>query len=405
MKNRTIEVLIDVGSSAVRVVIAEVGGQRDTVLLGVGCAENTGIRHGNIVDMEKLCDALQRAIDDAERDADLKINSAWYGVSGEVFAVNTEASIYIRQRNVSEEDMAQLRTDAASNVQDRGYHLLHVLPQQYSVDEYEGIMQPKGMVADQLGIRAHVLQSPVLKIRNLRQCSDHVGIDADGFIFAGLAASQAVVSEDERQLGCCVADIGAGTVDFVAWYQGQPVFSGSLRVGGEYASSDLAQLLKIPRTYAETLKCSQGSLADVDDNGHVAVSSTGLRGDRQVPRAEINEILRCRYRETLSMLSKELHRGGCLRYMHAGLVLTGGAARIKGLESFAAQAVDMPVRIARPQSISGLAGHDDKHCFAAVLGMAEMLAHPFEDGAWETPAKQGIIERIKLFFNNTKRAQ
>ncbi|MBV7435177.1 cell division protein FtsA [Cardiobacteriaceae bacterium TAE3-ERU3] len=398
MKNRSVEVLVDVGSAAVRVAIAEIGGPAGIELLGVGCVRSQGMRRGFIVDMEKLRNSLEYAIDDAERSAELKINSAWYAIGGEILALNTDAHTAIRQRNVTEQDMALLRADAVRNASDSRYHLLHALRQHYMVDEHEGIEQPKGMIADRLGVRMHVIQAPITNVRNLERCSEGAGIGTDGFMFSGLAAAESVVTEDERQLGCCVADIGAGTIDFVAWIQGQPVYSGSLPIGGEHASSDLAQLLKTPRAYAETLKCSKGSLDTADDQGEVSVSSTGLQGQRQYKRKDVNEILRQRYSEMLSLLTKELHRGGCLRHMHAGLILTGGAARMRGLAQFATEQSNLSVRVARPAPIPGLAGRDDEYCFATVVGMAALLAEPEEDGAWETQPKQGIIDKLKSFF-------
>lgn len=398
MKNQSVEVLVDVGSAAIRVAIVEIGGPAGIELLGVGCVKSQGMRRGIIVDMEKLCHSLEYAIDDAERSAELKINSAWYSIGGEVLALNTDAHTAIRQRSVTDQDMALLRTDAIHNAYDSRYHLLHALRQHYIVDEYDDIEQPRGMIADRLGVRMHVIQAPVTNTRNLELCSEKAGIGTDGFMFSGLAAAQSVVTEDERQLGCCVADIGAGKMDFVAWVQGQPVFSGSLPIGGEYASSDLAQLLKTPRAYAETLKCSKGSLDTDDDHGEVSVSSTGLQGQRKYTRQEVNEILRQRYHEILCLLTKELHRGGCLRHMHAGLILTGGAARMRGLEKFAAEQTDLTVRVARPAPVPGLAGLDDEHCFAVIVGMAALLAEPEEYGAWESQPKQGIISKLKSFF-------
>lgn len=398
MKSKTIEVLVDVGSAVTRVAIVEIDSQSGIELLGAGCVNSSGIRRGVIVDTEKLCHALEQAIDAAELSAELKINSAWYAYNGEVFALNTDAYMPIRQRNVTEEDMARLRLDATHNGHDSRYHILHALRQQYIVDEHEGIEQPRGMVADRLGVRMHLIQAPQSNIRNLEICSEQAGIGSDGFIFSGLASGESVLTEDEKQLGCCAVDIGAGTLDFVAWVQGQPVFSGSLPVGGEYASSDLAQLLKIPRAFAEILKCDKGSLDEQDDFGEVSVSSTGLQGEKVFTCEEVNSILRGRYEEILTMIKKELHRGGCLRHMHAGLVLTGGASRIKGLEAFASKVLPVSVRVARPAPIPGLKDYDNEHCFSAIVGMAALLAQPGEDSAWETVPKQGIIDRLKSIF-------
>lgn len=398
MKTRSIEVLIDAGSSAVRVAIAKISSHTELEILGVGCVEGGGFRRGVVVDMDKLSDGLERAIDEAERDAGLKINSAWFSISGEIMALNNVARIPIRQRCISAEDIVQLQSEACAIAHQNRYQLIHALRRRYCVDEHDGIMQPRGMIADQLGISVHIIQALAADVGNLHLCSERVGIDVSGFMFAGVAASKAVSVEDERQLGCCVADIGAGTINFVAWQQGQPCFSGTLPVGGEYASSDLAQLLKMPRPYAETLKCAKGSARRSDDNGYVSVSSTGLRGQKQIPRAEINEILRQRYREMLTMLTQELHRGGCLRHLHGGLVLTGGAARLPGLAAFAEDVTNLPVRIARPGAMPGLEQGDEEHCFAVILGMAALLAEPHEDGVWARPEKQGIITRLKSFF-------
>ncbi|UJF24618.1 cell division protein FtsA [Suttonella sp. R2A3] len=397
MSEQSIRVVADLGSQYIRVAVVEANADAPCAVLGRGVAEPSGMRHGVIVDMQRLCDALSRAVGDAERESGLKINGAVFNIGGsDVLAMNSEAVISVRHaRKVGEAERSEVINAARAQAIDGRYHMLHALPQHYRVDEHEGIDNPIGMVADTLGAYLHIIQVPRHQTENIEQCADEVGLSVEGYVFNGFAGSKLLLNEEEKALGACYVDIGAGSLDFMVWYRNQPLHCGSLPIGGEYVSSDIAQVLRTPRNYAEQIKCHYGSLENTHTNQTVSVPSTGRRDDKTVPLSQVNEIIRTRYAEYFAMLSKALHRGGCREIIRGGIVLGGAAANMPGIDTFAAKQLGVPARVAELPYIPGLDAQERalghwNNCMA----MADELYHPYAQGIWLERRKKGIIDKI-----------
>lgn len=397
MSEQSIRVVVDLGSQQVRVAVVEANPDAPCTVLGWGVAEPSGMRHGKIVDVQRLRDALAHAVADAERQSGLKINGAVFNVSGaDVLAMNSEATISVRQvRKISEVERAAVVSAARAQAVDGRYYMLHALPQHYCVDEHDGIENPLGMVADRLGVCAHIIQLPRHQVENIEQCAEAVGLDVEGYIYNAFAGAKLLLNEEEKALGACYVDLGAGTLDFMVWYHNQPLHCGSLPVGGEYVSSDLAQVLITPRNYAEQIKCRHGSLLDAAAEQMVNVPSTGRQQDKSVALSQVNEIIHTRYAEYAQMLAKALHRGGCRDVIRGGVVLSGAAAHIEGIEELFSEQLGVPARVASVPYVPGLdAQQREQGSWGLCVAMADELYRPYAQGIWLESRKKGIITRI-----------
>ncbi len=396
-----VRVVIDIGSSLVRVVIAQVGDEQPLEILAIGVSRNEGIKRGVITDIMATTLAVKKAIASAESQAGLKIHSASVSISGAyLLAVNSDAKLNLRHRKVSENDISEVICRARDVANDSNYQFIHVFPQTFVVDEYPGISAPKGMAADMIEAHVHVISARRSQIENVMQCIEKAGVEVSNLVFEGVAVSQVALTEEERDLGACVVDLGAGTIKYMVWEQNYPLHSGIISIGGELVSSDLALVLKTPRPFAETLKCQQGAaILSLLKEQQLEVPSTGLRPSRMIDAQEVVDIIVNRYIEMFELLQKDLHRAGFREPLTSGFIFTGGAALMSGLCELAESFFEAPVRVARPEMIAGLPDHlqHDPSLWTA-LGMIDLQYRPLLDYVLENSEKQGIIKKFRYFL-------
>jgi cell division protein FtsA len=358
-KNTPYLVSLDIGSSKVCALIAEPqpGGRVD--ILGKGTAAHKGARRGAIIDVPATVDAIKRATEEAEIMAGAQIERAILGISGpsiKSFNSRQVVAVAAKNREISREDI-QRSLDAARSVPiPTEFEVLHVLPREFVVDGQEGVADPLGMVGSRLEADVHVVTVPVATVQNLLNCVNRAGIEVVELVLEPLAASEAVLTPDERELGIVLADIGAGTTELAVWSGGTLAATSVLPIGGDHFTNDIAVVKKAPVPDAERLKRKHGSAlpALVPEEETVDMPQTGGRGVHPVRRREIAEILNARADELLQLIWDDAVREVPAKELRAGLVLTGGGADLDGLVEVAEQIVGLPVRRGVPQNVGGL---------------------------------------------------
>ena len=403
MKDSAIKVVIDVGSSRTRVTIGEVGNREDSVLevLGSGVSSGGALKAGIVTNIPTVSHAIRHAVAIAEEEAGLKINSALISISGEhILGINSDGRAQIRNRRISKNDLVHAIMRARQLARKEEQDTLHVLEQQFIVDSHQGITDPVGMIADELEARVHVISARRAAVVNLCQCVRNAGIEIEGVIYAGLASAYAASTTDERDLGVCTVDLGAGTADLMLWWRNQPMHAATLPVGGEQVSSALATALRTPRPWAEMLKRSHGALLDkYSRHTRIPLPSTGNLPDRYLSSSDMVEQIAACYQKFFASINKEFHRIGLRQMLDGGIVFTGGAAQIPGLAEMAGAIFNCPVRVYIPPPVSGLDEHLQNDAgMVTTLGLFQLQQNPVNDYVWAKEEKDGIISSITNFL-------
>jgi len=358
-KNAPYLVSLDIGSTKVCALIAEPQTSGRVDVLGKGTASHKGARRGAIIDVPATVDAIKRATEEAEIMAGAQIERAIVGVSGpsiKSFNSRQVVAVSAKSREISREDI-QRSLDAARSVPiPAEFEVLHVLPREFVVDGQEGVADPLGMVGSRLEADVHVVTVPVATVQNLLNCVNRAGIEVIELVLEPLAASEAVLTPDEKELGIVLADIGGGTTELAVWSGGALVHTSVLPIGGDHFTNDIAVVKKAPVPDAERLKRKYGSAlpALVPEEETIDMPQTGGRGVHPVRRREIAEILNARADELLQLVWDDAVREIPAKELRAGLVLTGGGADLDGLVEVAEQIVGLPVRRGIPQNVGGL---------------------------------------------------
>lgn len=392
-------VALDVGSTKTCALIADLeGGQ--TRFLAMGAAESKGSRKGLIVNLDAAASSIRHALEEAEGVAGVPVESAIIGVAGShVRGVNSRGGIVLaaRPRDVEREDVRRA-VDAARAInlpEDRT--VLHVLPQDFWVDRQDNIRDPMGMVGQKLEVNVHIVTSSASATQNIVTAVNRAGVVVTDTALEPLAAAEAVLTQDERELGCCLLDIGGGTTELLAFSGGVVRHSAALPVGGDHFTNDLAVGLRTPIPEAEKIKrqygCAWHELI-AEDKG-IEIASVGDRPPRTVFVRMLNDIIEPRASELLSLVRDELKRAGLDAQIPAGLVLAGGGAHLSGLVELAEHMFSVPVRIAVPRGPEGMPELLSQPEYATAVGLLLYGAHA-RRSAGQRPA--GFVSKLKAMF-------
>jgi len=325
-----------------------------------------------VVDIESTVQSIQRAIEEAELMAGCQIRSVYAGISGShVRCLNSQGVVAIRDKEVADGDIERVLDAARAVAIPADQRILHVLAQEYVIDEQEGIRHPIGMCGVRLEARVHVVTGALSAAQNISKCVTRCGLAVDDLILAPLASSYAVLTQDERDLGVCLVDIGAGTTDLTVFTQGSIRHTASLGVAGDQVTNDIAFAFRTPTPYAEDIKvkyaCALAQLARAEET--IEVTSVGDRPPRRLARQMLAEVVQKRYEELFEMAQAELRRAGYEELIAAGIVLTGGASKMEGLVELAEEMFHMPVRVGAPQYVTGLADVVSNPIHATGVGL------------------------------------
>jgi len=356
-------------------VVAELREGGGVEVVGLGTAPSRGLRKGVVVNLDATVDAVKSCVEEAEMMAGVAVDSATVGIAGgHIRSFNSRGVIAIsgRDRTVSKEDLRRVM-DAARAVsipQDR--EILHVLPQEFVLDDQGGITQPLGMTGSRLEANVHIVTAATTSIQNLVTCVNRAGIEVRDTVLEQLAGAEAILTPDERDLGCAFIDIGGGTTDLAIFEKGAIWHTAVLPAGGDHFTNDLAVGLRTPIPDAERLKrkhgCSLATLVEGDEG--IEVPSVGGRKPRLLSRQVMAEILQPRAEEIFTLIHEEVVRAGFEKLLNAGVVLTGGGSVLPGMAEVAEQVFDLPVRLGAPAGLTGIQESSASPQHATAVGLA-----------------------------------
>ncbi len=372
MSDDNMIVALDIGTSKVVCLVAEVMPDGHIEVVGIGSHPSRGLKRGVVINIESTVGSIQRAVEEAELMAGCKIHSVTVGIAGShISSLNSHGIVAVRDREVMDHDLERV-IDAASAVAiPADQKILHILPQEYLIDNQEGIKEPLGMSGVRLEAKVHLVTGAINAIQNIEKCVRRCGLEVDGVVLEQLASSYAVLTEDEKDLGVCMVDIGGGTTDIAIFTGGSIRHTGVIPIAGDQVTNDIAMALRTPTQHAEQLKikyaCALAQLANVDET--IKVPSVGDRPPRDLSRQALAEVVEPRYDELLSMVQAELRRSGFEDLVAAGIVLTGGTAKMEGVVELAEEIFHMPVRLAMPQGVRGMDDILHNPIFATGIGL------------------------------------
>ncbi len=372
----SIIVAIDIGTSKICALIARLEADKFRVL-GAGIEPAKGIRKGAVVDIAAATQSITRAIDKAERTSGLEVSSALVSLSGaQISSLNSRGVVGISGRAITEEDVTRAMDAARAVAIPHNQEVIHIIQRNFTVDGQEGIRTPVGMHGYRLEVEAHIITAAAAVVENLRQCVQAAGVQVSQFVLTPLASAEMALTEDEREMGVVVCDIGCGTTDLAVYIAGDVWHTAVLGIGGNHITSDIAHGLRLPTEQAETIKIRHGHAAvkDIPAEEYFAIQPFGEDDHRQVRRIDLVHIIGARVEEIFTLVSQEIKRSGYDGLLPAGVVLTGGASQMPGMRSLASQVLDMPIRIAQPEELTGMVDQLNSAAFTASAGLLKWAA-------------------------------
>ncbi|PSJ46673.1 cell division protein FtsA [Zobellella endophytica] len=378
---RNLIVGLDIGTAKVTALVGEVLPDGDLNIIGLGSHSSKGMDKGGVNDLESVVKSLKRAVDEAEMMADCQITSVYLGLSGKHIECRNETGMVpISDEEVTQEDVDNVIHTAKSVRLSDEHRVLHVLPQEFSIDFQEGIKNPIGLSGVRMHAKVHLITCHNDMARNIEKCVERLGLRVDQLIFSALASSYAVLTDDEKELGVCVVDIGGGTMDMAVFTGGALRHTKVIPYAGSTVTSDIAYAFGTPPLDAEAIKvrhgCAFSRLVSKEDT--IEVPSVGGRPARSLQRQTLAEVIEPRYSELLGMINQELakvqselKKAGVKHQLAAGLVLTGGAAQIEGLVECAEQIFQCQVRIGQPDGVKGLSDYVETPVYSTAVGLLQ----------------------------------
>ena len=370
---------LDVGTSHVCAVVGESLDDGRLDIVGLGVAESRGIKRGVIVNLEAAVDTIKKAIGEAELMAGIEVDSVHLSLSGpHIKGFNSRGVITVagKNREITRDDVRRAIDAAKAVALPAGREILHVLPQDFVVDEQDGIGAPVGMTGSRLEVNVHVVTGAASSTQNIIACVNRAGVAVLDTVIEQLAAAEAVLTADEKELGVALVDIGGGTADLAIFERGCLWHTAVVAVGGDHFTNDIAVGLRTPIPEAEKVKRKSGCALSsmVDEDATIEVASVGGRKPRLLARRILSEILQPRAEEMFHLVWDEIRRGGFEKALNSGIVLTGGGAILEGMPEIAEQIFDLPVRCGCPGDVGGLTDHVNSPAFATPVGLV-LYAH------------------------------
>jgi cell division protein FtsA len=362
---------LDIGTTKICAVVGEA--VPDGVeITGIGVFPSRGLRKGVVINIESTVESIKKAIEEAELMAGCEINRVYAGISGgHIKAFNSHGVIAVKDGEISISDVERVSEAAQAVAIPTDREVIHVIPQEYIIDEQEGIQEPLGMNGIRLEVKVHIVTAAVTSAQNIVKCANKAGLDVADIVLQQIASSEAVLSADERELGVALVDLGGGTTDIAIYHGGTVKHTTVISLGGNQVTNDIAVGLRTPAAEAEKIKKEHGfSIAAMAGEDEVIeVPSVGGRGPRSVGRRMLGEIIEPRVEEIFDLVNQEIIRSGHENFVSAGIVLTGGTASLDGIVDLAEQVFNLPVRVGCPSGITGLVDVVNSPMFATGVGL------------------------------------
>jgi cell division protein FtsA len=396
-RNGNIVVGLDVGTTKICAIIGEINEDGLLDIIGLGTAPSRGLRRGVVVNIDQTVSSIRKAVDDAELMAGCRADSVYAGISGgHIKGINSHGVIAIKNREVTSVDVARVIDAARAVAIPTDREVIHIVPQEFMVDDQEGIREPIGMAGVRLEAKVHIVTGAVSAAQNIVRCAMRSGLRVDDLVLQQMAAAEAVLSPDEKELGVALVDIGGGTTDVAVFSEGSIQHTSVISVGGDQLTNDIAVGLRTPVVEAESIKkkhgCALGSLVEKDET--ILVPGVGGRQPRVLSRSVLADITEPRIEEILGLVRRDLERYSLLSGVASGIVLTGGSVAIEGICELAEQLFDMPVRLGYPMGISGLVDVVNSPVYATGVGLVLWGAR--NRGAAIVPSYEagGVFDRV-----------
>lgn len=369
---RNLIVGLDIGTSKVAAIVGEYtqGGQLE--IIGIGTAPSRGLKKGVVVNLESTVHSIQRAVEEAELMAGCQIQSVYAGIAGShIRSLNSHGIVAIKDKEVRQYDIDRVIDSARAVAIPADQKILHILPQEFVIDQQDGIKEPIGMSGIRLEAKVHMVTGSVSAAQNIVKCIRRCGLDVEDIVLEQLASCTSVLTEDEKDLGVCLIDIGGGTTDIAVFSKGAIKHTAVIPIAGDQVTNDIAVALRTPTKSAEDIKCKYACALTqlASDEDMIEVPSIGERSPRKISLQNLSEIVEPRYEELMLLVQAELRRSGFEDLIAAGLVLTGGSSKVMGLTELAEEIFHMPVRIGFPQHVAGLTDVVQNPIYSTGVGL------------------------------------
>ena len=392
---------LDIGTSKVVAIVGEINDDGELEVIGIGSHRSRGLKKGVVVDIESTVQTIQRAIEEAELMAGCEIRAVYAGIAGShIRSMNSHGIVAIRDREVCATDVERVLDAAQAVAIPADQRILHVLPQEYLVDNQEGIREPLGMSGVRLEAKVHLVTCAINAAQNIEKCLERCGLVVKEVILEQLASSHAVLTEDEKELGVCLVDIGGGTTDIAVFTGGAIRHTAVIPIAGDQVTNDIAMALRTPTQHAEELKikyaCALTQLARADET--IKVPGVGDRPPRSLSRQALAEVVEPRYDELFTLVQAELRRSGFEDLLPAGIVLTGGSSKMEGVVELAESIFHMPVGLGTPRNFSGLAEIVRNPVYATGVGLLLYGRNREEQRAVPANVAGSLMNRLKSLF-------
>ena len=395
---------LDIGTSKVVAIVGEINAEGGLNIVGIGRHRSRGLRKGAVVNIESTVQSIQRAIEEAELMAGCRIHSVYAGIAGShIRSMNSHGIVAIRDREVYAADIERVIDAAQAVAIPADQKILHILPQEFIIDSQEGVKEPLGMSGVRLEAKVHLVTCATNAYQNIEKCIKRCGLEVDEIILEQLASSYSVLTEDEKELGVCVIDIGGGTTDIAIFTEGAIRHTGVIPIAGDQVTNDIAMALRTPTDFAEELKikyaCALAQLASPDEM--IKVPGVGERAPRELSRQALADVVEPRYDELFHLIQAELRHSGFADVLAAGIVLTGGTSKMEGVVELAEEIFHMPVRIGMPYEVSGLVDIVRNPTYSTGVGLLLYGMKQAQEREGLQPVKDpgiNMLDKVKKFL-------
>jgi len=393
---------LDIGTSKVVAMVAETGADGVPEIIGIGSYPSRGLKKGVVVNIESTTASIQRAVEEAELMAGCQIDALYAGIAGShIRSLNSHGIVGISDGEVFPQDVERVIDAAQAVAIPADQKILHIIPQDYVIDSQEDIKEPLGMSGVRLEAKVHLVTCAVNAAQNIEKCIERCSLSVNDIILEQLASSYAVLTDDERDLGVCMVDIGGGTTDIAVFTDGAIRHTAVIPIAGDQVTNDIAMALRTPTASAEQIKikyaCALTQLARADEK--ILVPGVGDKPPRELSRQALAEVVEPRYDELFALIQAELRRSGFEDLLAAGIVLTGGSSKMEGVVELAEEIFHMPVSLGMPHNIKG---HDDivrNPIYATCVGLVLYGKQREESGAKTASKKASGFGRLKKWLN------
>ncbi|HAO94060.1 MAG: cell division protein FtsA [Deltaproteobacteria bacterium GWB2_55_19] len=372
-KKDNIVVGLDIGTTKICAIVGEK--TRDSVeIIGIGVHASKGLRKGVVVNIESTVESIRKAVEEAELMAGCEVNRVYCGIAGgHIRAFNSHGVIAIKNREISQADIDRVIEAAQAVVIPPDREVIHVIPQEYIVDDQEGIQEPLGMIGIRLEVKVHIVTAAVTSAQNIVKCANKAGLDVADIVLQQIASSEAVLNPDEREIGVVLVDIGGGTTDIALYHAGTIKYTTVISLGGNQVTGDISVGLRTTASEAEKIKKQFGNAmtALVSKDDMVEVQSVGGGKSRTVSRYMLCEIIEPRVEEIFQLVKREIMKSGYDNLVSSGIVLTGGTAAMEGITELAEQVFNLPVRRGLPMGITGLVDVVKSPMYSTGVGLVQ----------------------------------